>query len=228
MPTMRLPDPVYATIAAVVAQFPHTGDDDARRQATRKIVSQLRFLYGQRWVCKSEHPNGWASSSKDAIGYLTEGGIEDGTTERRLMYIWDLINGTTRELAPNHESETVRAAYALAPPAVDWLANGSAPLPPAPEPEPAPEPAPAPAPELAAIAERLAHIEAAIVTLMANAGPYLTALDTLVAHLQQQIAHLNATAEAMRLLEWHGSIRVLGIPAPFVLKPKLPAETPDA
>lgn len=62
------------------------GDDDQRRQLTKKIAEQFRFEFGPKWGTKSTTPS--HPQSKDAIAY--DNG--DGTID-----VWDWQNGTTRE-----------------------------------------------------------------------------------------------------------------------------------
>src|SRR5690606_2774880 len=100
---MRMPDDVHATIVAVVKKFPHVGDDAARRIAMRKVVETVRARHGERWVWKSEHPTGYSHASKDAIAYVPAGVIEHG--QEMPMFIWDMINGTSLQPNPAHDSE---------------------------------------------------------------------------------------------------------------------------
>lgn len=62
------------------------GDDDQRRQLTRKIAEQIRFEFGPRWGTKSTTPS--HPQSKDAIAFDNQNGTID---------VWDWQNGTTRE-----------------------------------------------------------------------------------------------------------------------------------
>lgn len=62
------------------------GNDDQRRQLTRKIAEQINFEFGPRWGTKSttvNHP-----PSKDAIVYKNDNGTVD---------IWDWQNGDSRQ-----------------------------------------------------------------------------------------------------------------------------------
>lgn len=135
---MMLPAAVWATYAAVVAKFPHTGDDDHRREMHKRAVQTVKARHGDQWATKTEHANGWVSQSTDALVFVPGGAIHG---ERQPMFIWDMINGTTRDVLPAHESEPRRLAYTLAPMAFDWLADIPAP---GPEPVPPVEPPPAP------------------------------------------------------------------------------------
>lgn len=134
---MRLPDDVYATFTACVQKFPHTGSDDERRVAMEKAVQTIRARHGLRYVWKTEHSN-LSAPSKDGMGYVPDGVVTHG--ERMRMFIWDMINGTTRQPNPQGESEPIREAYVLTPEPKDWLAA------PQPEPEPQPQPVPQPPP----------------------------------------------------------------------------------
>lgn len=126
---MMMPQDVYDTYSACVAKFPHTGDDDARREANKKAVATVRARHGANWVCKSEHNLGWPSASKDAVGYVTVGTPTHGS--KQTMYIWDMISGTTRQPNPRAEADAPREAYVLVPDAFDWL-EGTAPVDPPP------------------------------------------------------------------------------------------------
>jgi len=124
---MTMPADVYATAQAVVDKFPHTGTDDERREAMRKVVQTLRARHGLRWVWKTEHQS-LIAPSKDGLGYVADGVIEHG--KLTTMYIWDTINGGSRKLnAAPMVSEGARPAYVLAVEPKDWLAD-SVPLPP--------------------------------------------------------------------------------------------------
>lgn len=119
---MMMPQDVYNTYSACVAKFPHTGTDDDRREANRKAVATLRALHGPQWVCKSEHNLGWPSASKDAVGYVPSGTAIHG--QKVSMYIWDMINGVSRQPNPRGEADAPREAYALVPDPEDFLGGG--------------------------------------------------------------------------------------------------------
>lgn len=125
MSTMEVPAHVYATMAAVVDKFPHTGSDDERRAAMEKVVATLRARHGLRWVWKTEHANLMAPS-KDGLGYVPEGEVVHGRLTT--MFIWDTINGSSRRLNPAPlVSEEARPAYVLAVEPKDWLAGAGEP-----------------------------------------------------------------------------------------------------
>lgn len=158
--TMQMHADVYATYLAVAAKFPHTGTEDERREATKKAVQTLRARHGDRWVCKTEHPTGWAAASKDAVAYVPTDPVVHGAMVG--MFIWDMVNGTTRQPNPRGESEPLRSAFALVPEAFDWLAD-SRPVPgpdPGPGPEPGPAPGPSPTPPATDVLAALGRIEA--------------------------------------------------------------------
>ena len=119
---MMLRAEVHATFVAVVQKFPHTGGDDDRRAAMEKAVATIRARHGLRYVWKTEHSN-LSSPSKDGMGYVPDGSGVVKHGERMPMYIWDMINGSTREPQPAHESEELREAFVLAPEPKDWLAT---------------------------------------------------------------------------------------------------------
>lgn len=133
MSVMRMPDDVYATLAAVVQQFPHTGDDEARRAAMEKAVATIRSKHGLRWVWKTEHQN-LMGPSKDGLGFVPDGVVMHG--QQMIMFIWDTINGTTRQPHPPPlVSEEARKAFVLAVEPRDWLAADGAPSEPPDEPQ---------------------------------------------------------------------------------------------
>lgn len=166
---MKLPADVHATFTACVQKFPHDGDDDARREAMAKAVETIRARHGLRYVWKSEHSN-LSSPSKDGMGFvpLEEGTIIEG--QRKRMFIWDMINGTTRQPNDAGESEPIREAYVLTPEPKDWLA-GSQPPPDNPPPPDADE----------------------IEKLWAEVGE----LRTLVRHIDQALVDTDATARML-------------------------------
>lgn len=126
---MTMPDEVYAIFAAVAKKFPefHRGDDDQRREATRRTVATIRArlkgsgpLDGTRWVHKTQHANG-AAPSKDAFAYVPEGPIEH--LRHAEMFVFDTINGATREpYPPGIHGEWVKQ-YILVVEPHDWLGD---------------------------------------------------------------------------------------------------------
>lgn len=154
MSTMEVPAHVYATMAAVVDMFPHTGTDDDRRAAMEKLVATLRAKHGMRWVWKTEHAT-LIAPSKDGLGYVPDDVVQHGHLTD--MFIWDTINGGSRKLNPAPlVSEELRKAYVLAVEPKDWLAGGDpvpVPTPGTPAEPPAQPPADSVVPE--AIAEAL-------------------------------------------------------------------------
>lgn len=129
---MQMPDEVYATLAACVEKFPHTGDDEGRREAMEKAVATIRARHGLRWCWKTEHAS-LIAPSKDGLGYVADGDVVHGRSTT--MFIWDTINGGSRRLnAAPLLSEAARKAYVLAVAPKDWLA-GDPTLPPVPPPD---------------------------------------------------------------------------------------------
>jgi hypothetical protein len=119
--TMEMPIEVYETYSACVDKFPHAGSDDDRRAAHRKAVETVKARHGSRWATKTEHNTGWVAASTDALVYIPNGPVVHG--QKTQMFIWDMINGETREVVGIHTSEPLRSAYALVPEAKDWLAE---------------------------------------------------------------------------------------------------------
>jgi hypothetical protein len=119
--SMEMPQAVYDTYVKCVEKFPHSGSDDDRRAANRKAIETIRAKHGLRWVAKSEHNTGWAAASKDALACVEEEPVHG---QKMDMFIWDMINGTTRQPVPRHESEPKRKAFALVPDTKDWLEDG--------------------------------------------------------------------------------------------------------
>jgi hypothetical protein len=130
---MTMPAEVYATLTAVVDKYPHTGTDDERREAMKKVVQTLRARHSLRYVWKTEHQS-LIAPSKDGLGYVADGVIVEG--KFTVMYIWDTISGGTRKPnAPPLVSEQARQAYVLAPEPFDWLAGDPPPPPHQPPPD---------------------------------------------------------------------------------------------
>jgi hypothetical protein len=178
---MQIPDDVYATLAAVVEKFPHTGDDEARRAAMEKAVATLRARHGLRWVWKTEHAS-LIAPSKDGLGYVPDGEVVHGRLTT--MLIWDTINGGTRRLnAAPLVSEAPRKAYVLAVPPKDWLAGDL--------PTPTPTP-PAPPSGTAEILKRIGEVERDLKALQDKVSD--AALDALIAR------RVNARIVALRLV----------------------------
>lgn len=116
---MDMPAEVYATLAAVVEKYPHSGTDNERRAAMEKAVATIRARHGDRWVWKTEHSN-LQAPSKDGLGYVADGPIMHG--QATIMFLWDTINGTTRKVngAPLVSlPDSPRAAFVLAVPPKD-------------------------------------------------------------------------------------------------------------
>jgi hypothetical protein len=126
VPEMTLPDQVHQIVAAVARKFIdlHRGTDDDRREATKRGVQTIRaklvgqgVLDGARWVHKTQHSN-LAAPSKDAIAFVPEGPIEHG--RRAGMFMFDTINGTTREANPPGPGEFGEQFILVVEPK-DWL-----------------------------------------------------------------------------------------------------------
>jgi hypothetical protein len=125
---MEMPVEVYNTILAVVAKYPHTGDDSHRKEQMKKVVQTVRSRHGNLWVWKSEHPTLIApvdqfqpAASKDAIAFVPDDPIIHGHSA--MMYIWDLVNGTSRLPNPRGESNLIRRSYIVLVEPKDWLAD---------------------------------------------------------------------------------------------------------
>ena len=126
VPEMTLPDQVHQIVAAVARKFIdlHRGTDDDRREATKRGVQTIRaklvgqgVLDGARWVHKTQHSN-LAAPSKDAIAFVPEGPIEHG--RKAGMFMFDTINGTTREANPPGPGEFGEQFILVVEPK-DWL-----------------------------------------------------------------------------------------------------------
>lgn len=105
------------------------GDDEARRQLTRRIVEQLVFdLPAESWVWKSADPG--RPPSKDAFGRLVLG----------RLCIWDWQNGTTRRRAVDvgHPAKDAPGQNPIVLVGVNHLGA------PGPAPQPVPQPVPIP------------------------------------------------------------------------------------
>jgi hypothetical protein len=139
VPEMTLPDQVHQIVAAVARKFIdlHRGTDDDRREATKRAVQTIRarlvgqgVLDGARWVHKTQHSN-LAAPSKDAIAFVPDGPVEHG--RKAGMFMFDTINGTTREANPPGPGE-FGEQFILVVEAKDWLADGTTPATPATQP----------------------------------------------------------------------------------------------
>ena len=128
VPEMTLPDQVHQIVAAVARKFIdlHRGTDDDRREATKRAVQTIRarlagqgVLDGARWVHKTQHSN-LAAPSKDAVAFVPEGPIEHG--RRAGMFMFDTINGTTREPNPPGPGEFGEQFILVVDPR-DWLGD---------------------------------------------------------------------------------------------------------
>lgn len=175
--TMEMPADVYTTYTAVVVKFPHTGDDEDRRAAQEKAVATIRARHGERWVWKTEHSN-LSAPSKDGLGYVPEKSGTPVHGQKMSLYIFDMINGTTRQPNPRGKSEPLRAAFVLLPAAKDWLAGTE---PPPPEP---PKPPSDLGARVAAIERRLEAVDAhlaAIQTVVTHADAIATTAQNLAA-----------------------------------------------
>jgi hypothetical protein len=164
--TMMLPADVHATFVAVVEKYPHTGGDDDRRAAMEKAVQTIRARHGQRYVWKTEHAN-LTAPSKDALGCVPESEGEIRHGKRMKVFIWDMINGSTREPQEAHESEPLRSAYVLTPEPKDWLTGAE----PQPEPEPS-QPDPVPSQDIALLKRELAELRGRFDALANNVVRY--------------------------------------------------------
>ena len=126
MSEMTLPDQVHRIVAAVARKFTdlHRGMDDDRREATKRGVQTIRaklvgqgVLDGARWVHKTQHSN-LAAPSKDAIAFVPEGPIEHG--RKAGMFMFDTINGTTREANPPGQASSANNSSSSSNPKTGW------------------------------------------------------------------------------------------------------------
>lgn len=141
---MQTPQAIWDCWKAVADKFKslHQGTDDDRREATKRGVQTIRARFigqsgdldGHRWTCKSEHNTGWSAQSKDALAFVEDEPVETGRLAR--MYMFDMINGSTRDTNPypvtahNHEETPPNDdAYILVPDSYDWLAEEASPSP---------------------------------------------------------------------------------------------------
>jgi hypothetical protein len=221
-PTMMLPADVHATYAAVVAKFPHTGDDDRRREMHRRAVATVRARHGVRWMTKSEHNTGWDAQSTDALAYVPGPvPMTDGT--RVPMYVWDMINGDTRAVTvrPGDESEPLKERYALLPVTHDWLQGEGDPTDPQNPPPDGEDPTETE--NLLVLLERLSDMEQA---LHARADEILRMQEILQQlimshreHVSQLHSAFNQQAAALaRGFQAKG--RILGVPVTLDVTPK--------
>lgn len=142
--TMQLPRPIYDTYKAVADKFHSlhaSQNDDDRREGNKRCVQTIRAkhhgsgdLDGSRYVCKTEHSNGWAAASKDTVGYV-ESPLPPQNGRESRMFMFDMVNGSSRAVngypivADNHGgSEPNDTAYVLIPDAFDWLADEPVPV----------------------------------------------------------------------------------------------------
>ena len=136
---MRMPDEVYQIFVKVAQKFAtlHKSSNNAdRSEATARgvatIRARLRGRSGERWVHKTNHSN-LSSPSKDAVAYVPSGVVSHG--EKMEMLMWDMIDGTSREVTPQSENHHVGEQYVLIPqPEKDWLLGEE------PDPDPDPDP----------------------------------------------------------------------------------------
>lgn len=174
----RMPDDVYATLSAVVEKYPHTGTDDERREAMKKVVATIRARHGLAWTWKTEHQS-LIAPSKDGLGYVADGSpaVHGQFTQ---MFIFDTINGGTRRPnAPPMMSEEPRPAYVVLVTPQDWLADAQ----PTPPPEPTPEKDPG-----ADAAQDIAL--RALADVVAQVRSVLEAHDSRIATLERQLQTL--------------------------------------
>jgi hypothetical protein len=222
-PTMMLPAAVHATYAAVVAKFPHTGDDDHRREMHRRAVATVAARHGDDWVTKSEHNTGWADQSTDALAKLAAG-QRPVTGNRAPMFIWDMINGTTREVEAAHESEPLRSAYVLAVEPYDWLQGEGDPA--DPQDPPAEEPDdPTETEDILVLLQAIADMDQTVRSQLADLASQQRILQDLV---QAQREHVSALHSAFNLQAaalargFQAKGRILGVPVTLDVTPKPP------
>lgn len=119
----KLEDEELATYKEVLAglgeKFPEwrtSPDDDERRKLAEAICQTLRARLGPSWGWKSAHSN-FASPSKDASAKVLEG---TPAKAKRKMAIFDMVNGTTREMNLGGNGE-VSEQYFIPVEPKDWL-----------------------------------------------------------------------------------------------------------
>ena len=141
---MELPREIYETYRAVAEKFASlhaSPNDDDRREAHKRSVQTIRarhhgtgVLDGSRYVCKSQHSNGWAAASKDALAFVDPsfGPVEHG--RRSSMFMFDMISGSSRKtfgfpvVAHNFSEQPANPdAFILVPDTHDWLQEQGAP-----------------------------------------------------------------------------------------------------
>jgi hypothetical protein len=209
--TKMLPADVHATFVACAAVRPHVGTEDDRRAATRFAVETIRARHGLNWICKTEHETGWASASKDAIGDAGVPVYPADTGKRMKVFLWDMVNGETRQVLPAHESEEQRWTYALVPDAIDHLAGGGpGPVVPGPV-EPGPDAG------LEAIKGRLVALEAAHADLAVVVQQQSAALKA----MEQKAAALVEELNRVKTTTYSGTARVFGFNVPITVKANL-------
>lgn len=139
---MELPREIHETYRQVAEKFAdlhRSSNDRDRAEANARGVATIRArhrgtgpLDGLRYVCKSEHANGWAASSKDALGYVNDRVDASAHGREMDMFMFDMISGSSRAVnahpirADNREPGEKHnpTAFVLIPEAKDWLANG--------------------------------------------------------------------------------------------------------
>lgn len=155
--TMKLPDAAQDIIRAFGARKDleplRKGNDDQRRAFVKMVAQQLRFSLGPTWGTKRASRG--RPQSKDGVCEIIVGAYEvdyqklDGTfikVKNSALAMWDIVNGSTREVTPGATSEVIERAWEqcfieVAP--IDHLGLASEPEPnPNPNPEPNPEPKP--------------------------------------------------------------------------------------
>jgi hypothetical protein len=174
---MRLPDGVQAIVDALYHQFTSLahGDDDQRRELTKKIVEQVTFQFpGQNYGWKSAHAHGLAPS-KDSLAKRLVPFPADTPAPAGALISWDLFNGSTREPNRLPESSDIPGQYFLPLAGVNHL--GTAPVPvPVPVPPSPGTPMPVPPDALADILRRLEKLEGPrTVAIRTDNGHYLCA-----------------------------------------------------
>lgn len=133
---MLMPQDAYEVYVEAMKEFPPTGDVEQRRKSNDYGIASIRnspkVKNADRYVAKTEHSH-LGERSKDAVSFvpLEEGKIEHG--KKMKMFTWDMINGETREVFPNHESYPLDSRYVL----IDHLEKIPN-HPPAPNPKPVP------------------------------------------------------------------------------------------
>lgn len=122
--TMRMPDDVYRIFADVARKYKTlhaSANDDDRREATRRGVETIRAraeTQADRWVHKAAGPGN--PPSKDAIAFIPGGEIRDRL--QTPMFMFDMINGSSRDVNPQPTGE-LGTQWIVLTGTHDWLSD---------------------------------------------------------------------------------------------------------